>query len=764
MSLAIAATLALASAAAAAQPADEQQLSEDDASAAATAPTRPTTTTPPPPPPLPVGATRAEFNARQSQPWLNRINLPYASALGKADGTGVLVGVVDSGVKADHLMLKGQVAMSYDTYTRTSTVTDKQGHGTHVASTIAGTLANGATYQGVAPGAKLAIARVFDTGGATNAVINSGIDWTVKTGAPIINMSIGANKGVTSWDYSAVQRGVKAGALFTISAGNDSLKDANVFAKAANQSWANNQVIVVGALNYAGTDLASFSNWCGTAKYNCVVAPGETVLAAGIASTSAGAYYSGTSMAAPMVAGQAALIKSKWQYLKAKDISGIIYSTATRMGKATDKVPDDKFGWGLINIDKSLQPVGGLSAVTVGGTSIGSNGVTLGTGTGALTAPLKLAASGGTFKMSAVDSFGRDFDVDPGSQMPGMQPMKLANAFDAVDRLTGLGSRALDSQGSRFQLAAYESGKAFGQVSGATGFAGGAMVKKFANGTEFAASSGGGNVFFGLAGTDLKGAPAFSANATSDAYFALVPSANSVGFAKSFDSGLKVKVGLASSGEANQLAFGDIQAVRSNFSNVELSKSFGGTSVVGVAFGNVNEKNAFLGTQLGSAFAIGGPARTSVTTVSAAHKLAEGLAVAGYFSQGSTAAVSNVGNSLVTGVTATKSRAFGFGLVAADAFRSNDRLTVGFSSPLKTTSGTMHLNMPSGMDSEGNLLREARSVNLAAGARELSFETNYSMPLSAASNVATTVTLRHNAGGVAGQRDAMVAVRYTLQF
>ena len=112
----------------------------------------------------------------------------------------------------------------------------------------------------------------------------------------------------------------------------------------------------------------------------------------------------------------------------------------------------------------------------------------------------------------------------------------------------------------------------------------------------------------------------------------------------------------------------------------------------------------------------------------------------------------------------TRSQAFGLGVVASGAFKANDRLSFGLSSPLKTVSGTIHLNLPVTIDAAGTLVREARTVNLADGARELAFEGGYVMPLSQGSTMAYSLTLRDNAGGIARQKNGLLAIRYTLRF
>ncbi|MBL0427841.1 S8 family peptidase [Ramlibacter alkalitolerans] len=725
---------------------------------------------PPAPPPVPLTPEQA---ARVWQPWLNQINVPSPEALralGAKDGTGVTIGMVDSGVDETNASLSnGKVTGRFNTFDKTATAPDTEGHGTWTSGIAAGTTANGSQVRGVAEGANIIMGKVFIDTEEQQPRINAGVDFVVDQGAKIINMSLGTvNPDATWWDYSRVKRGVDSGALFVFSAGNHSRANPNIAALAAIQPWANHQVIVVAAVD-SNNQRAEFSNACGSAKYDCVVAPGVGVTAAGginvpnsyrVAENTDVLTASGTSAGAPMVSGQAALLKSTWPQLKAQDISSIIYKTATRLGTATDTTPDDVYGWGLINVEKSLQPVGNLQYKAASGASYDPKAVSLGTGTGALSPAVRVAAADGTFKLAGVDSYNRDYGMDLAASLPAVQRISLAKAFGAMDQMMTLTERALDADGSKMGFTP-STGLTFGEKASR----GGALVKKFANGSEIAAGVEGGNMFFGLAGLDIAGVPAFRSASTSDAYFGLVRDANSFGFGKSFAGGARVKVGMASSVTDSALknAFGESAKLRATFSNVELSQAFGDT-VLGVGFGRVSESGTMLGTEMGQAFSLGQAARTQVTTVHAAHKLAGRAALAGYFSQGRTAGVSTGGNSLVESVSDTRSSAFGLGLVAADVLRSNDRVGFGISSPLKTTSGVMKLNVPVGVAADGSEIREARSVNLAAGARELSFEASYVMPLQVGGKLSYSLGLRHNAGGVAGEKDGMFAIRYSLQF
>ena len=117
--------------------------------------------------------TAAELNSRSRQWWLNTINRPANNALGTNNGAGVVVGVVDSGAQTNHKALDGQFAATYNPFTGGTAITDERAHGTMVAGIIAGHIDADSPYEGVAPGAKLAMFKAFQTASSTsNSIIN----------------------------------------------------------------------------------------------------------------------------------------------------------------------------------------------------------------------------------------------------------------------------------------------------------------------------------------------------------------------------------------------------------------------------------------------------------------------------------------------------------------------------------------------------------------------------------------------------------------
>ena len=209
-----------------------------------------------------------------------------------ADGTGVTVYIVDTGINFTHTEYAGRASTGIDEVTAGGTATDCNGHGSHVSGTVGGT-----TY-GVAKNVKLVAVRVLDCNGSgSNSGVIAGIDWVTanRVRPAAANMSLGGGYSLTL--NQAVDRAAAAGVTFAIAAGNST-------ADACNSSPASATTgITVGATD--NTDaFASFSNF-GTCVH--INGPGVNITSAWIGSNTATNTISGTSMATPHVAGAAAL-------------------------------------------------------------------------------------------------------------------------------------------------------------------------------------------------------------------------------------------------------------------------------------------------------------------------------------------------------------------------------------------------------------------------------------------------------------------------
>ncbi|MFH9471593.1 S8 family peptidase [Streptomyces clavifer] len=207
-------------------------------------------------------------------------------------GEGVTAYVIDTGVRISHSDFGGRASNGYDAIDNDNVAQDGNGHGTHVAGTVAG------TAYGVAKKAKIVGVRVLNNSGSgTTAQVVAGIDWVTANAVKpaVANMSLGG--GADSVLDAAVQSAVNSGITFAVAAGNESTN-------ASTKSPARvADAITVGSTT--STDArSSFSNYGSVVD---IFAPGSSITSAWNTGDSATNTISGTSMASPHVAGAAAL-------------------------------------------------------------------------------------------------------------------------------------------------------------------------------------------------------------------------------------------------------------------------------------------------------------------------------------------------------------------------------------------------------------------------------------------------------------------------
>ncbi|AWW35814.1 hypothetical protein DN051_03410 [Streptomyces cadmiisoli] len=251
-------------------------------------------------------------------------------------GQGVDVAVLDTGYDTGHPDLAGVVASSRS-FVPDEDVVDRNGHGTHVASTIAGSgAASDGKEKGVAPGVRLHVGKVLGNSGSGDfSMAIAGMEWAAReTGARVISMSLGGSfpsDGTDPMSQAVDALSAETGALFTVAAGNDGPGASTVAAPGAADS-----ALTVGAVD-AQDAMAAFSSRGPRFRDDAIkpeiTAPGVGILAARsqYATFGSGSYASlnGTSMATPHVAGAAALVAARHPDWNGARIKDALVSTAT---------------------------------------------------------------------------------------------------------------------------------------------------------------------------------------------------------------------------------------------------------------------------------------------------------------------------------------------------------------------------------------------------------------------------------------------------
>ncbi|MBH1712539.1 S8 family serine peptidase [Stenotrophomonas maltophilia] len=340
-------------------------------------PTTPTPpTTPPPTTPPPAKPQEPAFDAH-----LSVTNARAAQAAGLT-GQGVRIGIVDSGVQRNAVALNGRVLANFnyiDPARNNLAVDDVVGHGTAVASLAAGA-AVGTWPGGIAPGAQIVSARIIsdkpptdDGSGQGNAfsgplgvaqVHQDLISYNVK----VMNNSWGGLYWTdlpTTAQVAAEYRPfvINHGGLVVFAAGNDGRSEPSSLAALPSQKG------VAGTLPAADLErgwlvatavdpftpgaLASYSNACGQAARYCLAAPGSAVYP----DANGGSYYwnYGTSFAAPLVSGAAALVWQRFPYFNNDLVRQTLLGTAKDIGAPG---VDPVFGYGLLDIGRAINGPG----------------------------------------------------------------------------------------------------------------------------------------------------------------------------------------------------------------------------------------------------------------------------------------------------------------------------------------------------------------------------------------------------------------------
>ena len=250
---------------------------------------------------------------------LQQIKAPQAWT--RSTGGGITIGIVDTGVDLNHPDLAGKVVVSANCVGHPCTAGDGQdthGHGTIVSGIAAAVTGNGRGVAGVAPDARLAVAKVLNSSGEGRVDdINNGIRWVVDNGAKVVNLSLGdPNFLAASVLGSPLRTGIEyawsKGAVPVLASGNYATGVGDL----GTENYGNLDALVVGATDRSGA-VPAYSSAIGNAKWG-LVAPGgsgsggadNNVISTFPIGSGGSGYASagGTSMAAPHVSGALALL------------------------------------------------------------------------------------------------------------------------------------------------------------------------------------------------------------------------------------------------------------------------------------------------------------------------------------------------------------------------------------------------------------------------------------------------------------------------
>ncbi|RKD24612.1 hypothetical protein BEP19_09565 [Ammoniphilus oxalaticus] len=273
--------------------------------------------------------------SKQTVPWgISRLQAPQVWTT--SEGAGVKVGVIDTGINAHHPDLNGNVKGGVNTFNSTSPFVDDNGHGTHVAGTIAA-LNNSFGVVGMAPRAELYALKCFAPEGTADLVdIAQAIDWAIHHQVRVLNMSFGSAESSPVL-HRAIKAALQAGIIMVASAGNSSAT--------LDYPARYPEALAIGALD-SQNRVASFSNYGKTLNY---VAPGVDILSTWPVPPGYNT-LSGTSMSAPHISGLCALLLAQNPELTPLQIKRLMDQAARRIPRA----PLNKQGRGVVTASRLL--------------------------------------------------------------------------------------------------------------------------------------------------------------------------------------------------------------------------------------------------------------------------------------------------------------------------------------------------------------------------------------------------------------------------
>ncbi len=700
---------------------------------------------PPPPPPSPLppipdsSFNTNEFRFSYGPQAVNPI--PAYEAGG--NGQGVLVAVIDSGFDTTHTDLAGVYdAASVDLISGAGRggLDTSSNHGAQVSGVIAAKK-NGKGMHGIAFNAKILAIRAdaFGTcdGGDCEFFVSDiadGIFYAVDHGAKIINISLGGD-GITQRLRDAFAYARDAGVLIITSAGNDEMPDPNVFSQTPGLPEFLGSGLIVGAVD-KNLDLASFSNRAGNSQQAFLVAPGVSVGTVNI--NNLFARVSGTSFAAPYVAGAAAILLDLFPNLDAQDLFDILTQTAHDLGT---NGRDATFGWGLVDIGAAIMPLGPTAFITASVEGDGATDVpTDETGTGFSLAfgdaPYRID---GLSSVMILDSFRRSYKVDAKGFMTNLFEPSFS-LLGAIDRdrntrslflpLTQMEGLSLSFSDPNYREEPYKAFLPRGiqdRMRSQNPYL--YFDAKFGSKTTFGASFGfsPGLAMDRLEHTQNLDRDFLAASFDSSPHLALSQDTKSLALSRTLFSNTTVLIATAFGiyDFSKQLPVTqNLPTARALSSVLRIDRKQGRVRL-SLTTGFLKEDNAVLGSISTGALSLGSGAMTGFAGFRGEVDLGRGFAFSGQYTSGWTQ-VENAGQTFFTDIRRFRTSSFSTALVKSRVFKDNDRLGVALYQPLRVESGNISLLLPTGRDYVADrILFTSSDGSLAPSSRELDVEVSY---------------------------------------
>lgn len=700
----------------------------------------PTPTPTPAPTPTPTPTPTTNYDTAEYRATVGAVSANGLAAYSKgATGRGIKVGVVDSGIDLQSAEFGTRIDPASADVAGDPSIDDEGGHGTAVAFTIGGRRNDVGTH-GISFDATLIVARA-DTPGScattttdnksgcsfSDTAIGKGIDLAVTNGARVLNISLGGSAAGAPV-INAINRATAAGVIVVIAAGNDGTADPDPFAQVANDAVSRGLVIIAGSVGAndsrtPGADvISSFSDKAGNSIVHYLTAVGEDVRAPDNNNTPF--LWSGTSFAAPQIAGAIALLAQAFPNLTGAQIVSILFQSARDAGAVG---PDAVFGQGVLDLTKAFAPIGVTSiAGTAARVSLGINAT--------LSAPMGDARPGALSSV-ILDSFQRAYTLDLASTIiHGRPQLTLVGALQArVQNYSsefGNTSVALTIAPTRGGALVQRTMLSSAQAEQARAIAG-IVTQRLGSTASFA-------IGFAESGATLS---ARLAGRADPAFLVAQDPTHNLGFDSQVHGAVAVrqtfgKWGVTAATETGAALSRDAEAmaaVRDHYlrfgyrkAALALDRRFG--PLAAALSGTQLVEN---GTLLGARFSdgLGGTRATSYfVDVAARIDLGARWSIGGSLRQGWTLAELRGG---VDGGGTIHTNAYAADIAKGGVFGKRDSFGLRIAQPLRVTRGGIALRLPTDYDYATGAVTawSTQTLNLAPTGHEIDVEGRYAMPL-----------------------------------
>ena len=671
------------------------------------------------------GGGSSVFNTAEFQSNFGLARIGALTSLNNnATGSGIIVGILDTGIDLDNPEFSGRISPNSSNITEGAAVSvdDLNGHGTAVASII-GAAKNDSGIHGVAPSSTLLVKKLNNGGGIVISNVANGINSAVTNGARVINMSFGADPPAlpSSTERNAMQNAINQGVILVVASGNSSLSEVLDMGRLSNCTGttggkcngfnANGRMIVVNAVTSSNAATA-FGNECGDTASACMVAPGDGV---GVTLIGGGSGTgSGTSFAAPHVTGALAVILQKFPTLSSSDAVSLLFSSATDLGAGGI---DTVFGRGLLNLNAAFRARGLTSLPT--GNFIGGTSTPLEQSSIFLDPIFGDALAGNRFLTNSIvlDKFNRPFRVNLNNRIVNS---KFTSFLESYTKNINNKNFKLDILPDTKLNIRKENNRDYENISFFS------QYSKIQKDPILLESSFFNNTYLKYA-TNINSKLFF--NNISDNYSNLT-------FEEIFMPQLKyLDNGRGSGFKYNfskkiELTFGDFRD-NQNFNNSNrhlrqynithknnnLNLNFG----VGV----LNESDTIFNSSSSGAFGNFIKTKSKFLSISTNYKLEKNISIYGTYSENSSKIPNN--NGFISNWSKIKSNAFSLGVKKDNTFLKNDSLGITIFQPLRVYSAYADFTIP--VDTEkkpfGKIIYKKERLSITPEGRQISLETSY---------------------------------------